>query len=160
MGSKRKWWLADERFKKVHKDLRLNYDRSLEQRAEEFRTKELALKREYEQKVAVNERRYRELLTDHEERLARLSRDVMRIRLTFGPTQFTSRYTLSATMDESFMKHSVALKENSEYIIRMLAAKIAREFAQIDFCRAKPVDFNSSEHDVRFPRWVIEEPKR
>jgi hypothetical protein len=115
----------------------------------------------YKKEVDARIRAYSQWAKEHEEAFARVADDVMRVRLEFGPTQFSTRFMLSAVMDESYMQHAASLKDMGPYIIQVLSAKLAREFSQIDFCRAKPIEPRCRE-EQKYPRYQIDsytEPK-
>ena len=111
-------------------------------------------KKEVDARIRAETIRYSQWEKEHAEAFARVADDVMRVRLEFGPTQFGCRYLLSAQMDESYMMYAANLMETGSYIIQILAAKIAREFSQIDFSRAKPIEPRSRE-EYKYPRWEV-----
>jgi hypothetical protein len=146
MSAKRRWWLADERFKKVHRALRMNYEKTLKMAEER-------LQADFDKKLnAVKDR----FIIDQEQiqrEAQRLANEIARVRLDFGPARYGARFTMQVSMDENFMGNARDLKEVGPYVIEMLTMKIRREFAQIDFGRVKPV-MPATRSDA--PVWRIE----
>ena len=85
-----------------------------------------------------------------------MSKEVIRLKLEFGAFEFGTRWTLYATMADSFMRHTHDLKGVAKVIIQQLSHMIQAEFAQIDFGRVKPVDPGPDPYGSRYPRFIVE----
>lgn len=147
--SKRRWWEKDEQFKEVHRKLRLNYDKAL-QDAED------RIKADYEKRLKSIQTRHLLDLEERDKQSAKLAKEIARVTLEFGPSSYgRNRFVMYAQMDERFMLHSRDLKEIGPYVVQCLGHMIQREFAKIDFDRAQPVMPSSWETRKDPPRWRI-----
>ena len=122
----------------MEKKLRLNYEQNLKRVNEGFTAQLLELEKLRKSELARIESRHRIAEERQQESWAKLAKEILRVRLEFGPEKFGTRFTLYVTMCESFMLNAMDLKTNAPYLLEVLTAKIAREFKQIDFARAKP----------------------
>ena len=115
------------------------------------------LHRVYEGKARAERDRASSAIAEAETRLSKVSAEVVRLSLEYGPHQFGSRYTLYATMSQSLMERGYNLKEIAGYIIENLSARLRHEFAQIDFSRIKPARFEPDEQGRpgRYPVWKV-----
>jgi len=152
--SKRRWWQKDEQFKAVAERLRKNYDHRLAVERKKMQDELAEQKRLMETRQKDRDLARARELNLLEERFAGLAKDVARVRLEFGPTQFGSRFTLYATFDENFIYHSHDLKSFAPVVLEMLTAKIRREFSTIDFGRAKRV-MPDGPTPERYPRFRL-----
>lgn len=119
---------------------KMSYRRSLKQVEERYeKTIEELNERRAAHERALRVQHAREI--EHERAKAgALAREIARVRLEVGPKQYTTRFTLYATLDESFMLGARNLKDMMPYVIKVLVAMMEREFAQVDFNRLKPID--------------------
>lgn len=94
--SKRRWWEQDERFKKVARNLRKNYDDAVAKIESEHAKK---VKTEVERVRA----HYEKLNEERDAKLAKLAGEVARMTLEFGPSKFGTHFRLYVQMDERFI---------------------------------------------------------
>lgn len=93
-----------------------------------------------------------QMLDEQEKATARLAAEITRLRLEVGPAQYGTRWTMTVSFDETFMRHATSLKELSSVVIPVLARRIEAEVAHIDFSRAKPVP----DSDRKNPRFTFD----
>ena len=153
---KRRWWLADERFKAVHKNLRANYDAAIKRLESKHADDISALDARLEQRLKDERIRHSQDLARAEEFGSKLAGEIARMRLEFGPQKFGTRFVLYVTMDENFMLNARDLKDYAGYVIEILAAKVKVEFQQIDFSRAKPVVPDRMPREGEYPVFRID----
>lgn len=153
---KRRWWLADARFARIHHRLRKNYRAALKREKAKMTLALDAAKEEHERQRKMLSDNYNRLSREQQEAGTKLAAQIARVRLEYGRANYGQRFTLYATMDEKFMIHATDLKEHAAYIIDYLAAMIKREFHQIDFTRMKPVVPRSFEEAKQGPRFYID----
>jgi len=135
-----KWWRNKRNkqamaIKATRRRLRQSYRQQV---AREVAAERERLTQLFEQK----ERGIKALSEDRVQRaeaaLAMVSKEVLRLKLEYGPFEFGNRYVMYATMATSLAERSYNLKEMAEVIITQLSHMIVREFKQIDFSRVKP----------------------
>lgn len=142
MAHKRRWWLKDEQFAHVHRKLRLNYEAALAREKAALEEERLKIEKRAADRVRELQRFHAEELQKRDELGGKLASEIARVRLEYGPVSYGLRYQMHVAMDQTFMMNAQSLKDLGPYIIEVLMAKIKREFAQIDFTRAKP-EFNT-----------------
>lgn len=153
---KRRWWLADARFARIHHRLRKNYRAARVRDKAKFEADLALAVEQHEKERRMLADNYNRLVTEERACGAKLAKEIARVRLEYGPANYGQRFTLYATMDANFMRHARDLKEMSSYIIDHLAAMIKKEFYQIDFTRMKPVIPATYEEARQGPRFYID----
>jgi len=153
----KRWWGNAPHIRSLRRRLRAGYRGALERNtinaeanARAFYEKKLAeAKAEMEHKVAV--------LTARTEAAEATAREVLRVRMEYGPRNFSTRFTLFATCEEAWICNAHDLSRHMDLIVDRLAQMIVREFRQIDFNRVKPNRFEPDERHVnRWPVYIIE----
>jgi hypothetical protein len=155
----RKWW-KNSRTKQAlairatRRRLRASYHRQVRIEVADIAEQ---LHRAYDGKARAERDRASLGIREAEDKLAKVSAEVLRLRLEYGPDDWGSRYTLFATMRQSFIERTHNLKEIAGYIIENLSHRLRAEFAQVDFSRVKPVRFDPDlkGNRDRFPVWEI-----
>lgn len=155
-GEKRRWWLADVRFARIHRRLRKNYRAARARDKQAFEEDLTLAKMKFEKDRQALAANYARDLEVERAAAVKLAKEIARVRLEYGGHEFGRRFTLFATMDANFMTHARDLKDMSAYIIDNLAHMIKREFGQIDFTRMKPVVPRSYEEAKQGPKFYID----
>lgn len=160
----KKWWKRNDSdiseylpawFKRSRRRLRAGYRGALERNTINA---EANARGYYEKKLAEAQARMDSrvaLLERRTEAAERAALEVLRVRLEYGPRRFSTRFTLYATCEETWIRNANDLAQHMEVIVHMLAAKITHEFRQIDFGRVKPNRFEPDEEGRphRYPVW-------
>lgn len=139
MATKRHWWSADERFKKVHRNLRLNYDQAAAAAESAANMRVLKAEEVFNKRAEAIRQQFETETQRIEQRAEQLTSEIARVRLECGPSHYGARFMMYVTMDEKFMLNARDLKEMGPYVVKRLVCSIEREFAQIDFTRMKPI---------------------
>jgi hypothetical protein len=96
-------------------------------------------------------------LTRRTEAAEATAREVLRVRLEYGPRAYSSRFTLYATCEDRWIRNARDLSQHIDLILVRLAHMLIHEFKQIDFSRVKPNRFEPDEHHVnRYPVFFVE----
>lgn len=153
----KKWWGNEPHIRSLRKRLRAGYRGSLELYKRYAEDDARAL---YERKLADEKAKLaveREGLIQRAEQAEATAREVLRVRLEYGPRAYSTRFTLFAACDERWICNARNLSFHMHLIIDMLAHKLVNEFRQIDFSRVKPNRFEPDENHVnRYPVFYVE----
>lgn len=146
--SKRRWWDADERFRKVQDNLRKNYDNAIERTTRmlenQFAAKEKRIKAEADMRVS----RVLEQLREEEQKAAKLAKEIADFRMLLLPKSNSRPLLMEArfAIDDRFLYNARDLKEIGPYIVERLCRQIQIEFTKIDW--ARPYEYRSMWDDM------------
>ena len=153
----KKWWGDQPHIRSLRKRLRAGYRGALENNT---RNAEANARGYYDKKLAEEKAKLaveREGLIQRTEAAEATAREVLRVRLEYGPRAYSTRFMLYATCEESWIRNARDLSFHMHVIIDMLARKLVQEFRQIDFSRVKPNRFEPDESHVnRYPVFYVE----
>jgi len=151
-----KWWKSsrDKRaaqLRGTRNRLRASYKQQVQQDVE--RLTAAALKAA-DDKVRLHKAEAEERVRMAEEKLARIGREVARLTLEFGPSQWRgTRFTMYCRFDERFIVESRELREIGPMIVERLAKEVAHQLRVIDFARIQP---KYHPQDEGRPTWTID----
>ena len=123
----------------MQENLRKNYDLAIKRKENWYEEQVGKLGRAHLKEEEVLRTQHRRELIEEQEKVSRLVKEIARVRLEFGPGRYGTRWQMTVTFDDNFMTGANDLKQIGPYVIQRLCRQIEREFAQIDFGRAKPV---------------------
>lgn len=154
----RRSWTPRERARR--RRLRAGYRGSLAQRERELEAKRQQYEAAANARAKAAELAFQQRADMADAQVAKLAKEILRLKLEWGPGRFGSRFTIYARLSEQFVLNTRDLKEFGPFVVDKLAMLVKREFAQIDFARAQPVRWDYDEYDEHrgYPVFRIEPP--
>jgi len=153
MSHKRRWWDADERFKKVQENLRKNYDAAIKRKEIWYEEQVGKLGLAHLKEEQETRERYGELLVEEQRKAAVLAKEIADFRMLLDPREGSRPLVMSAqfAIDDRFLYNARDLKDIGPYIVERLCRQIQMEFTKIDW--ARPAEYRSLWDEAQQRRW-------
>jgi len=139
-----RWWMVETSkaavgVRNTRRRLRASYRRQVAREVDAAKV-QMAVELEIAKRCEAD-RAGRDIKAAQDE-LLRVSRELMRLKVEFGPVEYGYRFTLMARMSDTMARHGHEVRDIGGIVIRRLAAELCCKLTEIDFTRMKPDRFD------------------